>query len=340
MSNYKAFGDLQTVLEEKAYTELDMMDEAIGVFTEVVVDMIAVQEVAEVAESASSPQEEAEVQTFVENNIEVLTITQEEVDTYNTSMDDIETHANNASAFLAVAGNKEAVEFLEQGVENANTTAEQTNIFYDANAQWVAMGYNTTRNLTAVYLNGQNYGLDLYVSEAEVLAVGSESEYYLTGPTSQSYDCFMYETGCMETMSLEDTELKIGGTSFKGVWIAIVLGIGSTIGGGVWTASSLYSRLEAVESTQIPDVSPIQQNLATLGTRLETLLSQQEKLLELNTDVSELANEIEAMKGTVAKAEIIIENIGDVDGKIKTLTKEVEDLWLGMDYLNANPLQR
>jgi peptidoglycan hydrolase CwlO-like protein len=139
-------------------------------------------------------------------------------------------------------------------------------------------------------------------------------------------------------MSLEDTELKIGGTSFKGVWIAIVLGIGSTIGGGVWTASTLYSRLEAVESTQIPDVSPIQQNLATLGTRLETLLSQQEKLLELNTDVSELANEIEAMKGTVAKAEIIIENIGDVDGKIKTLTKEVEDLWQGMDYL-SNPLK-
>jgi len=198
MSTYQAFGDLQTVLEEKAYTELDMMDEAIGIFTEVVVDMIAVQEVAEVAEQAASPQEEAEVQTFVESNIEVLTITQEEVDTYNTSLDDIETHANNASAFLAVAGNKEAVEFLEQGIENANTTAEQTNIFYDANSQWVAMGYNTTRNLTAVYLNGQNYGLDLYATEADILAVGSESEYYLTGPTAQSYDCFMNETNCVE----------------------------------------------------------------------------------------------------------------------------------------------
>ena len=139
-------------------------------------------------------------------------------------------------------------------------------------------------------------------------------------------------------MSLESTELKIGDTSFKGVWIAIVLGIGSTIGGGVWTASSLYSRLEAVEAQQIPDISPIRENLATLGTRLETLLSQQEKLLELNTDVSKLSNEIEAMKGTVAKAEIIIENIGDVDGKIKTLTKEVEDLWQGMDYL-SNPLK-
>ncbi len=141
-------------------------------------------------------------------------------------------------------------------------------------------------------------------------------------------------------MSLESTELKIGDTSFKGVWIAIVLGIGSTIGGGVWTASSLYSRLEAVESQQIPDISPIRENLATLGTRLETLLSQQEKLLELNTDVSKLSNDIEAMKATVATAEIIINDIGDTEVKFKTLTKEVEDLWKGMDFLNSSPLQR
>jgi len=141
-------------------------------------------------------------------------------------------------------------------------------------------------------------------------------------------------------MSLETTELKIGDTSFKGIWIAIVLGIGSTIGGGVWTASSLYSRLEAVEAQQIPDIAPVRENLATLGTRLETLLSQQEKLLELNSDVSKLSNEIEAMKATVAKAEIIINDIGDTEVKFKTLTKEVEDLWQGMDYLNASPLQR
>jgi peptidoglycan hydrolase CwlO-like protein len=139
-------------------------------------------------------------------------------------------------------------------------------------------------------------------------------------------------------MSLEKSELNINGTSFKGVWIAIVMTIGTSIGGTVWTASSLYSRLEAVESKKIPNISPLRENLGTLGTRLDTLLSQQEKLLELNTDVSKLANEIEAMKGTVAKAEIIIEDIGDVDGKITTLTKEVEDLWQGMDYL-SNPLK-
>ena len=139
-------------------------------------------------------------------------------------------------------------------------------------------------------------------------------------------------------MSLENTELKIGDTSFKGVWIAIVLGIGSTIGGGVWTASSLYSRLEAVEAQQIPDISPIRENLATLGTRLETLLGQQEKLLELNTDVSKLSNDIEAMKATVTKAEIIINDIGDTEVKFKTINKEIEDLWQGMDYL-SNPLK-
>lgn len=197
MSSYQAFGDLRAVINDKANTELVLMDKAVDTFTEVVVDMIAVQQVAEMAETAASPQEEADVQTFVELNQEVLTITQEEVDTYNTSMDDIETHANNASAYIAVANNDQAVEFLEQGIENANTTAEQTTIFYDANQQWVAMGYNTTRNLTAVYLNGNdNFGLDLYISEADVLLAGSESEYYLTGPTGSGYNCFMFGTEC------------------------------------------------------------------------------------------------------------------------------------------------
>jgi uncharacterized phage infection (PIP) family protein YhgE len=128
-----------------------------------------------------------------------LQVEQETVDTYNQSVDEIETHANNASAYLAVAGSEEAVAFLEQGIENANTTAEQTNIFYDANEQWVAMGYNTTRNLTAVYLNGNdNMGLDLYITEADILAAGSESEFFQTSPVAQGYKCFMYNEGCNE----------------------------------------------------------------------------------------------------------------------------------------------
>lgn len=156
-------------------------------------------------------------------------------------------------------------------------------------------------------------------------------------------------------MSLETTELKIGKTSFKGVWIAIVVGIGSTIGGGVWTASSLYSRLEAVEAKKIPSVAPIEKKidlieqqllandvsrlqgkLAELGTTLIVVKNQQTELLELSSNVTDLEKQIESIKGSVKKSEIIAENIGNVGEELSTLKREVTELWEGLDYLN-NP---
>lgn len=191
-TTYQPYGDIKAVLENKAMDELELMSNAVETFTDVVIEMVQVVEVAERVEEAATPAQEAEVLEFVSSNQEVLSISQEDVDTYNQSVDDIETHANNASAYLSVANSEDAVAFLEQGIENANTTAEQTSIMYDANQQWVTMGYNTTRNLTAVYLNGTtDMGLDLYLSEADILAAGSDSEYYLTGPTAQGYKCFM-----------------------------------------------------------------------------------------------------------------------------------------------------
>jgi hypothetical protein len=191
MSNYLPYGaPVKAVLENMAMDSLEEMETHIQTFTEVVVDMIAVQQVAEKAESASTPKQEEEVQTFVAENQDMLTITQEDVDTYNTSVDQIETSANEASAYLSVA-NSEAVEFLQQSIEDKNTTSADVNIFYDAGAQWVAMGYNTTRNLTAVYLNGNDaFGLDLYYSEADILALGTETEFYQTSPIAMGYDCF------------------------------------------------------------------------------------------------------------------------------------------------------
>ena len=193
MANYMPYGDVRAVLNEHAEAELDLMDQAIDVFAEVVVDMVQVVEVAEVAAEASTPDEEAAVQDFVAANQEVLTISQEEADTYNQSIDDIETHANNASAFIAVAENTAAVDFLQQGAENNNTTAEQATVTYSANNQWVSMQWAGTNNASAVYLNGNdNFGLDLYATQAEILVAGQESEFYLTGPTAQGYNCFMY----------------------------------------------------------------------------------------------------------------------------------------------------
>ena len=193
MSSYQPFGSVQNVLEEMAQNELDLMHDAVDTFTEVVVEMAQVTQVAEMAENASTPQEEADVQTFVAENQEVLTISQDSVDTYNQSVEDIETHANNASAFIAVASNTDAVDFLQQGAENNNTTAEQATVTFSQNNQWVVMSWASTNNATAVYLTGNdNFGIDIYMTDADILAAGSETEFYQTSPVALGYQCFMF----------------------------------------------------------------------------------------------------------------------------------------------------
>ena len=155
-------------------------------------------------------------------------------------------------------------------------------------------------------------------------------------------------------MGLENTELKIGNTSFKGIWIAIVLTIGTSIGGTVWTASSLYSRLEGVEGRKIPNITPLteqialistqlkdndvpqlQGKLAELGVNLKTIADQQAKLLEIKDEVKELKEQIIKMQTTVDKAERAAANLGKYD--LDKLEREIQDLWDGMDYL-SNPL--
>lgn len=158
-------------------------------------------------------------------------------------------------------------------------------------------------------------------------------------------------------MSLADAELTIGGVKLKGIYIAVVLSLATTIGGGVWTASSLYSRLEAVENRKIPsvkpvvervtlieqsleanDVSQLQGKLAELGVNLKTIAEQQEKLLQVSDKLASLEKDIEAMKATVTKAELIANNMKDIESKFKTLNKEVSELWQGLDYV-SNPLK-
>lgn len=199
MESYQPYGSVQNVLEEKAAAEIDLMNDAVDTFTEVVVDMVAVVQVHEDAENASTPEEHAEVQEFVTNNTEALQITQTEVDTYNQSVDDIETHANNAAAYTAVAANSDAVAFLQTGAENNNVNADNASLTYDANRQWVKMSWTGTNNASAVYLNGSNFDIaNLYVSEADALLAGSETEFYLTSPTYLGYKCFVEQIGCEE----------------------------------------------------------------------------------------------------------------------------------------------
>ncbi len=97
-------------------------------------------------------------------------------------------------------------------------------------------------------------------------------------------------------MSLEETEINVGGVKFKGVYIAVVLGFVSTIGGTIWTASELYSRLEAVEAYEIPDTAPLHEEIQLIKQELEDndVKSLQGKLAELGTNLKTIIEPGEA----------------------------------------------
>lgn len=167
-------------------------------------------------------------------------------------------------------------------------------------------------------------------------------------------------------MSLEATELNVGGLKLKGVYIALLFTIVSTIGGTIWTASTLYGRLESVEGDKIEkkdinplieqvalveqqlkdnDISSLQGKLAQLGTNLQTIMTQQAELLAIKERVVEAEKEVTDMKATVQSAKLIVEKVdgfnkqlNDFDVKSKKLEREINDIWTAMDDL-ANPLQ-
>lgn len=184
MNLYSPYGDAQTFLEDKASQELTLMNEAVDSFTEAVVAISTVIEVAEIAEAAQTPNEQADVKTYVESNYESLQLGQSDVDNYNQSLDSIETHANNAGAYLGVSQNKDATQFLQDGAASANSTFFDASVVYDRNQEWVKVSW-MTGHASAVFINGlDSFNLDLYVSEEDVFFAGENSEYYFSSPAN------------------------------------------------------------------------------------------------------------------------------------------------------------
>lgn len=177
-------------------------------------------------------------------------------------------------------------------------------------------------------------------------------------------------------MSLEEMELNVGGTSFKGVWIAVIMSFASTLGGGIWAASEFFSRLEALEESvvesqnntetveqrfddlrdqwtddkktmssdikvaqqQIQDagIDQLQGKLAELGTNLATIMNRQQELLELSEDVTNLDKSVNDMQNTVQRAEMITQEAQKLQSTINRHGQEIDKLWEGLDFL-SNP---
>lgn len=197
MVNYMPYGSAEDYANQQAENEIEQMEAAIEDFTTVVVDMLSVQEVAERAEAAETPDDQAEVQDYVAQND--LSVSQDDADTYNQSLDDIENHANAAGAFLAVAGNPEALSFLNAGAKENNTRVEDNALTYSSANQAVELAWASSDTVSSIYLNGQgDYGLDIYATEATILNTGYESMFYNSSPTALGFNCFMYQTDCDE----------------------------------------------------------------------------------------------------------------------------------------------
>lgn len=159
-------------------------------------------------------------------------------------------------------------------------------------------------------------------------------------------------------MAIEDIELNVGGTSFKGVWIAIVLSMASTLGGGVWGASQFFARIDAIEGRldelEIPDITPLSdriglveqrladQNISQLQGKLSELGANLEQIMEAQKGLLDLRDRIASVEKSNSETLITVnakmETIGSVDDRIKKIDREINDIWSGLDAV-ANPLR-
>ena len=149
---------------------------------------------------------------------------------------------------------------------------------------------------------------------------------------------------------MEDTELKVGGFTFKGWYIAAALPILSEISGGIYYGYDTLNRFYAVETgidlvTTEADmfnvratdfnsrIQALEQAVADndvrgLNTRLSTISTQMQTILEQQKDLLDLRSQVERSTG-------ITDTLGD---KLDEYQVEIDDIWKAYDSLANNPL--
>ena len=135
-------------------------------------------------------------------------------------------------------------------------------------------------------------------------------------------------------MGLEDTELKIGDVNLKGVWIAIVLSIATTLAGGIWAVAEFYGRIEAVESA-VSSNGATKTKLTEVGANLQTVLEQQKELLDMRDRIAESEKLVQSNDIKMQQFE---EKIKGLDSLFVNINREIDDLWRGLDAA-SNPLK-
>ena len=134
-------------------------------------------------------------------------------------------------------------------------------------------------------------------------------------------------------MSLEETELTIGGTKLRGVWIAIVFSIATTLAGGIWAVAEFYGRIESVEAA-VAGSGETAEKLTVLGTNLEAIMKNQKELLDMRDRISDV-EKVSLENDLLVQG--FKEKVGSIDKNFAEINREIDDLWKGLDAA-SNPL--
>lgn len=172
-------------------------------------------------------------------------------------------------------------------------------------------------------------------------------------------------------MALEDIEVNVGGTSIKGVWIAIVVTFGSTIGGGIWAASQFFSQLNEQSESVIAataqaeglaqrfndlrdsnttrlqamdlslssmeqamtaaDVENLQGKLAELGANLMQIMDAQQELLDIRDRISSVEK---ISSETELRVSGKLDALSNLDERLKRYERDMDDIWMAIDATN------
>tara|TARA_B100000900_G_scaffold415452_1_gene445386 strand:+ start:1609 stop:2142 length:534 start_codon:yes stop_codon:yes gene_type:complete len=172
-------------------------------------------------------------------------------------------------------------------------------------------------------------------------------------------------------VALEDLEVNVGGTSIKGVWIAIVLTFGSTIGGGIWAASQFFAQLneqsEAViaataqaeglatrfddlresnatrlqamdvklsnmeQAMTAADVENLQGKLAELGANLVQIMDAQQELLDIRDRISSVEK---TSSETELRVSGKLDALSTINDRVSRYERDMNDLWDAIDATN------
>ena len=169
-------------------------------------------------------------------------------------------------------------------------------------------------------------------------------------------------------MALEDVEVTVGGKSFKGIYLAILLSFGSTLGGGIYASAGFFNRLDALESAvsdatgradviearfvelkesqntrlqeyqvsisnmrqqlEDNDVAGLSSSLSELGANLEAILRQQQTLVDLPDRVAAVEK---SNSETVLSVDGKIKALESVSIRMDRLQRDVDDIWRALD---------